>query len=84
MNSVLTTPRLRVLAKGQNWLMVAHQLASASEKPLPVAWRSQDGIPRCVQLAGRCYRSQIRDLFKSWPINALESQMTQNGELKRT
>ena len=30
MNSVLpTTPRLRVLGKGQNWLMVAHQLASA-------------------------------------------------------
>ena len=24
-----TTPRLRVLGKGQNWLMVAHQLASA-------------------------------------------------------
>ena len=24
-----TTPRLRVLGKGQNWLMVVHQLASA-------------------------------------------------------
>src|SRR5271166_3820101 len=24
-----TTPRLRILGKGQNWLMVAHQLASA-------------------------------------------------------
>ena len=25
----LSTPRLRVLGKGQNWLVVAHQLASA-------------------------------------------------------